>query len=259
MSIDYVQSGAIGQLILNNPEKHNAFNHEILAEFLKRLNELETQSDLRVLILKSQGAHFSAGADLAWMQKVVDYSEAENRADSQLLADLMSALYHFSKPTIALVQGAAYGGANGLIACCDLAIATPESRFCFSETKLGIIPAVISPYVIAAIGERAARRYFLTAEVFDASVAKQLGLIHEISDRDQLETQGQTFAELLLKNGPEALKAAKRLISAVSNARITPELIDHTVQAIAAIRVSPEGQEGLKAFLEKRKPRWMDS
>ncbi|AOT08887.1 enoyl-CoA hydratase-related protein [Pseudoalteromonas luteoviolacea] len=248
-----ITKSKVAILELSRPEKHNAFNAEIIAELIKTI-EYANELDIRALVLKTQGKHFSAGADLAWMKSMADNNYEENVADSLELAKLMQVLATSPHPTLCLVQGAAFGGALGLIACCDIAVATPNAKFCLSEVKLGLIPAVISPYVIKAIGERQARRYFLTAEVFQAEKALDLGLIHQISDN--LEQSEEYFIEQLLNNGPTAVKSAKSLIDEVSDKAIDEQLITHTAKRIAEIRVSDEGQEGLSAFFDKRAPNW---
>jgi len=211
-------------------------------------------------VLTSHGKHFSAGADLNWMKRMATLTEQENRHDAQDLAELMHKLNSLNKPTIALVNGAAYGGAVGLVACCDMAIATARSRFCLSEVKIGLSPAVISPFVVSAMGERAARRYFLTAQAFNANKAAQLGLIHEVaSDESELENIGNDFIKALLQNSPRAMNKTKQLIKEVSRSEINQNMRDYTVNLIASIRVSEEGQEGLASFLEKRQPNWAES
>ncbi|MCF6438708.1 enoyl-CoA hydratase/isomerase family protein [Pseudoalteromonas luteoviolacea] len=248
-----ITKSKVAILELSRPEKHNAFNAEIIAELIKTI-DYANELDIRALVLKTNGKHFSAGADLAWMKSMADNNYEENVADSLELAKLMQVLASSPHPTLCLVQGAAFGGALGLIACCDIAVATPNAKFCLSEVKLGLIPAVISPYVIKAIGERQARRYFLTAEVFQAEKALELGLIHQISDN--LEQSEEYFIEQLLNNGPTAVKSAKSLIDEVAGKAIDEQLITHTAKRIAEIRVSEEGQEGLSAFFDKRAPNW---
>ncbi|KZN49834.1 enoyl-CoA hydratase/isomerase family protein [Pseudoalteromonas luteoviolacea] len=248
-----ITKSKVAILELSRPEKHNAFNAEIIAELIKTI-DYANELDIRALVLKTNGKHFSAGADLAWMKSMADNNYEENVADSLELAKLMQVLASSPHPTLCLVQGAAFGGALGLIACCDIAIASPNAKFCLSEVKLGLIPAVISPYVIKAIGERQARRYFLTAEVFQAEKALELGLIHQISDN--LEQSEEYFIEQLLNNGPTAVKSAKSLIDEVAGKAIDEQLIKHTAKRIAEIRVSEEGQEGLSAFFDKRAPNW---
>lgn len=253
----HIDEAGRATLTLNRPELHNAFDDRLIAELTAALKSLEADPAVRLVLLAASGKSFSAGADLNWMRRMADYSPAENLADSQALAELMATLNHLSKPTIALVQGAAFGGGVGLVACCDMAIATPRASFCLSEVKLGLIPSVISPYVVAAIGERAARRYFLTAERFDAAEALRLGLVHAVVEEEALRGTAARFSAALLENGPAALAAAKELIFHVAHQPLGPELREETARRIAAIRASDEGREGLGAFLEKRKPSWI--
>jgi methylglutaconyl-CoA hydratase len=209
-------------------------------------------------VLSGAGRSFSAGADLNWMRRMAGFSKDENQRDAMGLGALMRTLAHLRKPTIARVQGAAYGGGVGLVACCDIAIAAQEATFALSEAKLGLIPAVISPYVIAAIGERAARRYFVTAERFDAAEAWRLGLVHELAASEgDLDEKVGLAVDALLACGPAAQREAKELIRAVSGRPVTSELIQDTAERIAKIRSSPEGREGVNAFLDKRRPAWV--
>jgi len=248
----------IARLILNKPEIHNAFDDVLIAEILAALNKIEKNDQVRVVVLGSNGKHFSAGADLAWMKRMAQLNEHQNRDDAQHLAELMHKLNGLNKPTIALVDGAAFGGAVGLVACCDMAVATTRSRFCLSEVKIGLSPAVISPFVVSAMGERAARRYFLTAEAFDAQTAGKLGLVHEVvADKEALAEKGQLIINALLKNSPQAIDKTKQLIQTVSRGDIDKNMRDYTVNLIASIRVSSEGQEGLSSFLEKRQANWV--
>lgn len=246
----------IARLSLNRPDKHNAFNDVLIAEVTKQLRKLDQDEAIRVVILTGKGVNFSAGADVEWMQQMVKATEEENYADALALAELMQTLNNFSKPTIAAIQGAVMGGAVGLVACCDIALATSESYFCFSEVKLGLIPAVISPYIIKAIGERQTRRYFLTAEKISAEKAQQLGLIHECVAAQQHEAAALKLASNLLRHSPAALMRSKQLIQHVAKHDMDAQLIHYTAEMIAKIRVSKQGQEGLQAFLEKREPRW---
>jgi methylglutaconyl-CoA hydratase len=218
---------------------------------------LEHDARVRVVALAAQGRSFSAGADLNWMQRMANYSEADNIRDAVALANLMRVLDTMSKPTIAQVQGAAFGGGVGLVACCDIACASSAAVFCLSEVRLGLIPAVISPYVIAAMGQRNARRYFLTAERFDAHEALRIGLVHSVVEPDALERCVGQLVDELLKGGPRALAEAKDLIAAVSNRPVDQALAEDTAARIARIRVGSEGQEGTNAFLEKRTPSWI--
>lgn len=251
------ENSAIGELILNKPEVHNAFDDDIIAALITGIESLQAEPSVRVIWLKSEGKNFSAGADLNWMKSMAELNYEQNLADAEQLAGLMHALYSCAKPTLVTVQGAAFGGALGLIACCDIAIAEPQASFCLSEVKIGLIPAVISPYVIKAIGERAAQRYFLTAERFSAESALQLGLIHEISSSEDLTTRSAEIIKTLCNNSPQAVTKAKQLIRQVAGRPIDKPVIDKTTDAIAAIRVSGEGQEGLASFLEKRQPNWI--
>jgi len=250
--------GPLGLVTLNNPEKHNAFDDVLITEMTAALQSLDARSDVRVVILSAAGRSFSAGADLNWMKRIADYSMEENLRDADALGALMSTLHGLSKPTIARVQGAAYGGGVGLVACCDVAIGTLATTFCLSEVKLGLIPAVISPYVIAAIGERAVHRYFLTAERFDAAEAFRLGLLHELAEDDEaMDEKINDLVSALLSCSPAALNEAKHLIAAVAHRPIDGEVVADTAQRIARVRASDEGREGLAAFLEKRKARWV--
>ncbi len=253
----YDTKNNITTITLNHTAKRNAFNDQMIKELITLLLRAEEDPHTRVVILAANGKCFSAGADLSWMQAMVDYSEEQNIKDAVQLGTLMHTLYSLTKPTIALIQGPAYGGGIGLIACCDIALASPQANFCFAEVKFGLIPATISPYIVAAMGQRAAQRYFLTAEVFDISIAQHYGLIHEIVAADQLVARGLVIADHLLQNGPQALAASKKLICDVSKQPLNdPELHHKTAEQIANLRVSEEGQEGLMAFLQKRKPKW---
>lgn len=244
---------------MNRPELHNAFDDAVISDLTDALRQLDDDPDVRVVMLAASGRSFSSGADLNWMRRMADYSREQNLADAEGLAELMRTLDTLSKPTIALVQGAAYGGGVGLVACCDIAIATGRASFCLSEVRLGLLPAVISPYVVAAIGSRAARRYFLSAETFDASEACRLGLVHQIvADDHELAAAAERMVARLLANGPGAMAAAKNLIAAVAGRHVDDALIADTAGRIADQRSSPEGREGLSAFLEKRRPSWFN-
>jgi methylglutaconyl-CoA hydratase len=250
-----IQRG-IATVWMNRPDVHNAFDDHLIAELTAELRRLEQAPEVRLVVLAANGKSFSAGADLNWMQRMAKYSEAENLRDAVAMAGLMRTLHGMHKPTIARVQGAAFGGGVGLVACCDIAVAAAEASFSLSEVRLGLIPSVISPYVIAAIGEREARRYFLTAERFGAEEARRIGLVHEVTTGDRLDEAVKNFADYLLKGGPNALAAAKKLIADVARHPLDDALIEETARRIASIRVSPEGREGLSAFLEKRPPAW---
>lgn len=244
-------------LILNRPEVHNAFDAELIELLITALDSIENDADVRAVVLKSNGKNFSAGADLNWMQKMRHYTADENKQDSLQLAQLMQKLYLLNKPTIALVQGAAFGGAVGLIACCDIAIAADTASFCLSEVKIGLIPAVIAPYVISVIGIRQAGRYAMTAERFDAVTAKTFSLIHEVVPLTNLEEKAEELIAAIVKNSPQAVAAVKSVSRSIQNKPIDATMMDYTSSQIAAIRVSAEGQEGLAAFLEKRDPNWI--
>ena len=249
--------GPIAIVTLNNPERHNAFDETLIADLTGELKALDAREDVRVAVLSATGKSFSAGADLQWMWRMSGYSYDENLRDAGALGELMRTLHAMSKPTIARVQGPAYGGGVGLVACCDIAVGTGDAAFSLSEVKLGLIPAVISPYVIAAIGERAAHRYFLTAERFDAAEAYRLGLLHELCrDEAAMDETIKKLCASLLAAGPQAIGEAKRLISAVAGRSIDAALIADTAQRIARIRAGAEGKEGIGAFLAKRKAGW---
>ena len=247
----------IATLTLDRAEKHNAFDDALIAELIQVLKEVAQDDAVRILLLRASGKSFSAGADLNWMRRMADYDDAQNHADAMQLAELMQRLNNLPKPTIAQVQGAAFGGGVGLVACCDIAIASEQALFCLSEVKLGLIPGVISPYVIQAIGTRAARRYMLSAERFDARQACQLGLVHEVVASAELDARVEDLVKVLLANGPAALTAAKDLILTLSGRPIDDAVIEETARRIASIRASAEGREGLNAFLEKRNPSWI--
>ncbi|AXS84827.1 MULTISPECIES: enoyl-CoA hydratase-related protein [Marinobacter] len=252
------RAGGIAEVVLNRPDKRNAFDDVIIQQLINTLTEVSSNSKTKVVILRSEGKHFSAGADLGWMRRMADNGHKENLDDARQLARLMEVLNGLRKPVIGLVQGAAYGGAVGLAACCDIVIATEKSSFCLSEVKLGLIPAVISPYVVSAIGERQARRYFISAEVFNARQAQDYGLVHIVCDDvEAMEARCNEMVQQLVTNGPEAMRAAKDLVFAVSHKPINDDVIDDTAHRIADIRVGEEGQEGLNAFLNKRKANWV--
>ena len=251
--------GPIGIVTLNNPDRHNAFDDTLIADLTRELKILDGNETVRVVVLSAVGKSFSAGADLNWMKRMSAYSEEENFRDAMALGELMRTLHGLSKPTIARVQGAAYGGGVGLVACCDIAVGTQSAAFSLSEVKLGLIPAVISPYVIAAIGERAAHRYFLTAERFGAAEGFRLGLLHELAaSDDEMDEKINELCDALMQGGACAHRESKALIAAVSNRPIDDDVIADTAKRIARVRASVEGKEGLSAFLEKRKARWIE-
>jgi methylglutaconyl-CoA hydratase len=257
-SVLVTRSGTVTEIKLNRANVHNAFDDRLIADLTAALVDCEIDANVRSVVLTGAGASFSAGADLNWMRGVARASEAENRDDALRLAALMRTLNFLSKPTIARVNGAAYGGGVGLIACCDIAIGVESAKFSLSEVKLGLVPAVISPYVIAAIGLRHARRFFVSGEVFDAATAARIGLLHESVAADQLDAAVERVVHFLAKGGPLAQGQAKSLALRVAGmTREAAERIDiDNARLIAQMRISNEGQHGLAAFLDKRAPDW---
>ncbi|MCQ4158333.1 enoyl-CoA hydratase-related protein [Roseomonas sp. GC11] len=243
-------------LRLNRPERHNAFDDALIAELTAALDRLAGDDAVRVVVLASSGASFSAGADLDWMRRAATQTEAENEAGAAAMAAMLHRLDRLPKPSIALVQGAAYGGGIGLVACCDIALGSEHARFCLSEVKLGLTPATISPYVIAAIGARQMRRYALTAEVFGAARAQEIGLLHAVVSEAELEAAGAEMARTLLRNAPGAVAAAKELVFLAEARGVDAAYSAETARRIAARRASAEGQEGIAAFLARRAPDW---
>jgi methylglutaconyl-CoA hydratase len=243
-------------LTINRISKHNAFDNHLLAQMQTQLDAAINNPEVRVIVLKANGKHFSAGADLAWMQSMAQFNEEENLKDTMVLGNLMYRLNQSPKPTIAMVQGSAFGGGAGLAAACDIAIASSSARFCFSEVKLGLIPAVISPYVVNAIGERSAKMLFMSAEIFDAPRALSLNLVQHLVPEEELLAFTLHYAQQISNNAPDAVKISKQLAAEVANKKINKELVHYTASLIAHKRVSAEGQQGLKAFLNKETPNW---
>lgn len=251
------RTGSVLTLRLDRPALHNAFDAELIAALTQALESAALDEQVRAVVLTGNGVSFSAGADLQWMRAMASATEEENRHDALALARLMRTLDELPKPTIARVHGPSFGGGVGLVACCDIAIATSEARFGLTESRLGLLPAVISPYVIAAIGARHARRFFTTGEHFDAAIALNIGLVHQVVLPAQLDEAVERQLELLSKAGPIAAASAKTLVREVVAANADRDALDRAnAGLIAALRVSAEGQEGLSAFLEKRAPRW---
>ncbi|MBI1395396.1 MAG: enoyl-CoA hydratase/isomerase family protein [Betaproteobacteria bacterium] len=248
----------VATVTMCRPDVHNAFDDALIAELTRALRSVDELATARVVVLAAEGRSFSAGADLNWMKRMAHYSEGENLRDALHLAELLRTLDRMRKPTIARVQGAAFGGGVGLVAACDMAVCAAGAQFSLSEVRLGLIPAVISPYVVQAIGARAARRYFLTAERFAADEACRLGLVNEVVEPAALDEAVERFVSHLLKGGPHAIAAAKDLVRSVADRPIETALIEDTAQRIASIRASAEGREGIAAFLDKRTPAWMD-
>jgi len=249
-------AGGVATVTLARPEVHNAFDEALIAELTRALKALDADPAVRVVVLAGEGRSFCAGADLTWMQRMAGYDHAANLADAGALAAMLAALDRLAKPTIARVHGAAYGGGVGLVACCDIAIAAEEATFALSEARLGLIPATIGPYVVAAIGRRAARRYFLTAERFGAADALAVGLVHAVVPAAGLDARVREIVDQLQAAGPRAQAESKALIRAVAGRAIDDTVIADTVEWIAAVRASPEGREGIAAFLERRPPAW---
>ena len=250
----------VGIILLNRPEIRNAFDDALIANLAKVLKKLEKDPGVRVVVLGGAGPTFCAGADLNWMKQAAAYTAEETQRDAVQLAGMLRLLNDMKKPTVARVQGPAYGGGVGLVAACDIALAAFDAQFALTEVRLGIVPAVISPYVLASIGERKARRYMLTAERFSAAEAYRIGLVHEIVPGEaELDEAVGEIVDALLANGPVALGECKSLIKAVANRPITQDVIIDTARRIARVRASAEGKEGMAAFLEKRKPNWVSS
>lgn len=252
-----IDSRGVATVTLNQPEIHNAFDDKLIEQLTAIFSQVDQHQDIRVMVLAAAGKSFSAGADLNWMQRMASYSYEQNLADANALAKMFFILNTINKPTIARVQGATFGGAVGLVACCDMAIGSKLSKFCLSEVKLGLAPATISPYVIDALGARIARRYFATAEVFSATRARRLGLLSEAVVEEELDKTIEDLIEHILRNSPAAIRVAKELIFEVQDKPITDELIAMTSEKIAELRVSEQGQEGLNAFLQKRRANWV--
>ncbi len=247
----------VATVTLNRPEVRNAFNEALIAEITQTFQELGQRDDVRCIVLAASGTAFCAGADLNWMRSMADYTREQNLADAGRLAAMMRTVYECPKPTIAKIQGDVYAGGTGLVAACDMAVAVDTAHFCLSEVKLGLVPSTISPYVIRAMGARAAHRYFLTAERFTAAEALRIGFVHDIVAPDALDAKVAELSAALINAGPEAVRLCKKLVQEVAGQAITPELVNMTVASIADVRVSPEGREGLQSFLQKRKPNWL--
>jgi methylglutaconyl-CoA hydratase len=250
-------AGPVARVTLNRPEVRNAFNEGLIAELTEAFTTLGQRPDLRAIVLAAEGKAFCAGADLNWMKAMAGYSWAENHADATRLADMLWALYSCPVPVIARVQGDAYAGGVGLVACADIVVAVDTAGFCLSEARLGLLPATIGPYVVRALGEQASRRYFVTAERFGAAEAQRLGLVHEVVAAEALDAKVDELVAALAANGPAAVRACKRLVQDVAGHPITPELRDDTARRIADIRASAEGREGVQSFLNKSRPSWL--
>jgi methylglutaconyl-CoA hydratase len=256
MTIVVERKDGVGRITLNRPEVRNAFDDALIAALATAFAELDADSSVRVVVLAGNGPAFCAGADLNWMKRMAGYSYDENLRDARGLADMLSTLARMDKPTIARVHGPAFAGGTGLVAACDIAVGAPEAKFCFSEAKLGLSPATISPYVMRAIGARAASRYFLTAEVFGAEEAVRIGLLSALAPATELDTFIGQLVDHLLAGSSAAHARIKDLVRDVAGRPIDDALKADTARRIAEIRASPEGREGIASFLEKRKPAW---
>ena len=247
----------VSTVTLNRPDVRNAFNDEVIEELTAVFIELGKREEVRCIVLAANGKAFCAGADLNWMKRMAGYSRDENLADAGALAEMLRVIYACPKPTLAKVQGDVYAGGTGLVAACDIAVSVDTAGYCLSEVKLGLIPATISPYVIRAMGARAAHRYFLTAERFTAAEALRIGFVHEVVAPDALDAKVAELAHALVNAGPEAVRLCKKLVQDVAGNEISSSLVQMTVEGIADIRVSDEGREGVQSFLQKRKPNWL--
>jgi len=247
----------VARITLAQPEIRNAFSDVAIADITQAFLTVGERADVLAVVLAAEGPAFCAGADLNWMRRMADYTRDENREDAGKLAEMLRVIYECPKPTIARVQGDVYAGGMGLVAACDMAVAADTAGFCLSEVRIGLIPATIAPYVIRAMGARAAHRYFLTAERFDAAEAHRIGLVHEVVGAEALDGAVQSLLEPLLRAGPAAVRACKQLVIDVAERDIEPNLVAATVESIAHIRASTEGKEGVQAFLSKRKPSWL--
>ena len=255
-TLDIQRQGPVARVFLNRPEVRNAFNDGVIAELSAAFHELGADPTLRAIVLGGQGKAFCAGADLSWMRTMAGYTWEQNRADAQALADMLWTLYACPLPVVGRIHGDCYAGGLGLAAVCDVLVAAEGAQFCLSEARLGLLPATIGPYVVRALGEQAARRYFTTAERFDAARAHALGFVHELVTADALDARVDEIVAALVANGPEAVKACKRLVQDVAGRPIDAVLRAETARRIADIRASDEGREGVHAFLNKREPAW---
>jgi methylglutaconyl-CoA hydratase len=255
-TLDIQIQGRVARVFLNRPEVRNAFNDSVITELAETFTRLGNDPGLRAIVLGGHGKAFCAGADLNWMKSMAGYGWEDNRADATRLAEMLWAVYACPLPVVGRLQGDCYAGGMGLAACCDVLVASEGMSFCLSEAKLGLLPATISPYVIRAMGEQAARRYFVTAERFSAAQAQTMGFVHEVVTADALDAKVDEITALLVANGPAAVKACKRLVQDFAGREITQELRAETARRIADIRASDEGREGVQAFLNKREPAW---
>ena len=254
--LEHRDARGVATVTLNRPERHNAFDDALIAALIAAFTRLGADPGVRAVVLASTGKSFSAGADLDWMRRMAGYGAEENEADARGLAAMLHALDRLPKPVVALVQGAAYGGGVGLVACCDIVLASERASFCLSEVKLGLIPATISPYVVNAIGARQARRYMVTAEIIPAARAREIGLVHEVVPAEDLAQAGEAMLATLLASAPQAQAEAKALAFLAEGRAVDAALGEETARRIARRRASDEGREGVTAFLERREPAW---
>jgi methylglutaconyl-CoA hydratase len=252
------RQGSVARVMLARPDVRNAFNDALIAELADTFRALAGDTAVRAVVLGGEGKAFCAGADLGWMRSMADYTWDENRGDAAKLAEMLYTIYSCPLPVVGRIQGDCYAGGMGLAAACDVLVAAEGVTFCLSEARLGLMPATIAPYVIRALGEQAARRYFLTAERFDAATAHRLGFVHEVVPLEQIDSRVDEIVATLVANGPMAVKACKRLVQDVANRPITEELRADTARRIADIRASAEGREGVQSFLNKRRPAWIE-
>jgi methylglutaconyl-CoA hydratase len=257
-TLDIAVADKVATITLNRPDVRNAFNETAIADLTMAFDEVSQDGSIRAIVLAANGPAFCAGADLNWMKKMAGYTQAENEADALRLADMLRTIYFSPKPVVAKVQGDCYAGGMGLVAACDIVVAVDGANFCLSEVKLGLIPATISPYVIKAMGDQASRRYFLTAERFDAREGRRLGLVHEVVPAEQLDGTVTGIVKALVNNSPNAVREAKKLVRDIAGLPIDDVLLADTAGRIANIRASTEGREGVASFLEKRKPSWLN-
>ena len=250
--------GPVAHIWLDQPDSRNAFDDVVIAELTQAFIDVGAAPEVKVVILGANGPAFCAGANLNWMRRMADYTRAENIADAGMLAEMLRTIAECPKPTIARVQGDVYAGGMGLVAACDLAVSVDTAWYCLSEVKIGLIPATISPYVIRAMGARASQRYFLTAERFAAAEAHRIGFVHDVVAADALDAKVDEWVKALTGASPAAVRACKQLIADVAGREIDDSLIARTVEGIADIRASDEGREGVQAFLQKRKPAWLN-
>jgi len=255
-TLDITRDGAVARVYLNRPDVRNAFNDAVIAELTGAFRELGADPSLRTIVLGGHGKAFCAGGDLNWMRAMADYSWQQNRADAQGLADMLWTLYTCPLPVVGRVHGDCYAGGVGLAAVCDVLVAAEGMHFCLSEARLGLLPATIGPYVVRALGEQASRRYFVTAERFSAAEAHRLGFVHELAAPGAIDDKVNAVVQVLVANGPAAVKASKKLVQDLAGQPLTPEQRADTARRIADIRASDEGRAGVQAFLNKRSPPW---